>query len=301
MGKYEGWTQEKKWSEYKELRQHLLDEIIAEESIKEVEPVTLSDSLELARETRKLDSGIKTNFPVMDEALMGLRRGSLYVVGGYTGVGKSLFTQNITLNAALDSKKVLMVTTEMPAYSVAEKLRQIWNSYLGDDENFYELPIVLVDNNQNISTEMIESIIQRNSEREEIEGKYNLILIDNLQWFSRGGINMAESIGLATKKLKQLAIKYDVPIILVSHLNREVTKAEKPDMNNLKGSSYIEQDADAVIMVHRDIDGEKYRKDCLLVSIRKNRLTGDLGSFSLITDQNLKLTTVSLEDAKIYI
>lgn len=60
-------------------------------------------------------------------------------------------------------------------------------------------------------------------------------------------------VGSITNKLKSLAIELDVPIVLLSQLNRETerTRGQRPVLSNLRDSGNIEQDADIVMLIHR--------------------------------------------------
>jgi replicative DNA helicase len=291
MAKYDflnDWKEDKQYDVYLALRDKLKTKIIQESQIADVSSTALTDSYDTYLEKLKGESfGLKTQYTALDNALQGLQKGSLYVVGGYTGVGKTLFVCNIALNIVMnEAAHVLFLTTEMPHHQVTGRIRQLFRSLapddlddkelmMGNEDIFRQLYIEYVDNNYDISVGLIEGLLQKNKEQVEagLADKTQLLIIDNLQWFSRGGANMAESTGLATQAIKKLAIQYEIPIILVSHLNRLAVKQIDPDLDTLKNSSYIEQDADAVIMLSRDT--EQYSKDTIQVSIKKNRLTGE--------------------------
>ena len=82
-----------------------------------------------------------------------------------------------------------------------------------------------------------------------------------------------------TSRCKQLAMDYQVPIVTVAQLNRQVeTRAEKePILADLKESGSIEQDSDIVIMLYRS------EKEGLFLKIAKNR-SGDTGYFPIKSD-----------------
>jgi hypothetical protein len=71
------------------------------------------------------------------------------------------------------------------------------------------------------------------------------------------------------EELKKNAEMHDVPIILISHV-RKTAKGESAGIDDLRGSSYIAQDADVVLMVGRDADDQSK----LFVRIEKNRNRG---------------------------
>lgn len=90
-------------------------------------------------------------------------------------------------------------------------------------------------------------------------GKINGAVIDYLQLIS-GGPGQSENLRLGgiTRKLKQLAITLNIPIILLSQLSRDSEKTNRePDLTDLRDSGSIEQDADAVLFLHINKD-EKF-------------------------------------------
>lgn len=297
-GFVDDWKEDKQLAVYEYLSKKIPETIRAElTETKSPTPTPLAESYDFAVK-RKATTGLKTGYSEIDNPLFlgGLCQGSLYVIGGSTGVGKTLFVCNLVLKTIINNNvKTLFLTTEMPHWSVTNRLRQMWNSYLADDENFNDLPIEYLDNQSNITIESIRDVLANATE------KYGLLVVDNLQWFSRSGDNVAQATGVATQAIKKMAIEFDIPVILVSHLNRLVFGQENPDLNSLKNSSYIEQDADAVIMLARNQDDEndqEWRTDVLRVSVRKNRLTGNLPRFLLTTDSNNVLEPISIQNAK---
>lgn len=294
------WKDEKKIEAYRYI-QKTLGEKLREKEPEIIQPVSLGDSWRVAKERKKI-TGLQTGYELIDtpESLAGLNKGSLYVIGGMTGVGKTLFACNLVLNVLIrENVRTLFLTTEMPHWTVSQRLFRMWQNYLSDEESFAALKLDYLDHQADISTKLIDATLEQS--KTSPAGKYDLLVVDNLQWFSRGGADIAESTGLATQAIKNMAIKHDLPVVLVSHLNRETYKQNNPEMNNLKGSSYIEQDADAVILLSRNTDEEsddEYRTDVLRVNVRKNRLTGNLVRFCLISDSHDVLSPIDAKDAK---
>lgn len=296
MSKY-AHVDRQKLEERLDLLRHLLDTIPEEVRQKDappVLPVSLADSWGTAKERGKV-RGLQTGLEPIDNPkfLGGLHKGSLYVVGGNTGVGKTDFCCNLLLRTVLRNSqcKTLFLTTEMPHWEVSRRLWQLWQSQPVTDEGvFGEFPIEYIDNHAAITVDLIRSLLA--------EHKYSLLMIDNLQWFCRAGDDTAQSTGAATQAIKQIAIEFDIPVVLVSHLSRAGYKDFLPDLGDLKGSSYIEQDADAVLLLARNYesdandktpDGMVYPPDVTRVHCRKNRLTGKLFNVFLRPDANMYL------------
>ena len=111
-----------------------------------------------------------------------------------------------------------------------------------------------------------------------------LLAVDYLQLMdSPGAENRQQEISNISRGLKSLAMELDIPIIAVSQLNRSVEMREekKPRMSDLRESGSIEQDADLVLLLHRDgyYNAEKNPKDADLI-IAKQR-NGPIGTVKL--------------------
>ncbi len=87
--------------------------------------------------------------------------------------------------------------------------------------------------------------------------------------------NRVQEISEISRGLKELARELEVPIIALSQLSRAVeqTVDKKPELSDLRESGAIEQDADAVLMLHREdyYDPDTDKKGATDVCIRKNR------------------------------
>jgi replicative DNA helicase len=94
--------------------------------------------------------------------------------------------------------------------------------------------------------------IIRNIERD--HGKLSLIAVDYLQLINEGGESQTHSIAKISTGLKKIAKDFDVPMLALSQLNRDLEKRadKRPMMADLRQSGQIEQDADLIIFLYRD-------------------------------------------------
>ncbi len=105
----------------------------------------------------------------------------------------------------------------------------------------------------------------------------DLVIIDYLQLMHSTVFqnNKVQEISEISRGLKELAKELKVPIIALSQLSRAVESRvdKKPQLSDLRDSGSIEQDADAVLMLHREeyYDPDTDRKWATDVCIRKNR------------------------------
>jgi replicative DNA helicase len=185
--------------------------------------------------------GLSTGFRCIDDLTGGLRPGQLHVVFGDTGHGKSMLVQNIAYNIAKKGNPVLFIGLEMTSAENTERLQGMGATV--------DLP-VLYPAAINLDVKGVEPSIKAG-----VENGIVLAVVDHLHMFDGlSGENEAQFITSAVKEMKMLAIKYDIPIILVSHISNRPEAEEKniPMLRHLKGSSSIKQLADSALAVHND-------------------------------------------------
>lgn len=204
----------------------------------------------------------------------GLRGGELEVIAARTSVGKSSFAENIAENIAKRNKQVLYFNLEMSPKKMLERFakrsHKLSLSAFVDgptDEQditaLYEIaeerskmPITLV-NDAMASTATIWAITNQHVMR---YGHIDLIVVDYLQLLKdKMGRAGSETLRIAqvTGSLKALAREHDCPLILISQLNRNVEhRGGEPELHDLRDSGAIEQDADIVVLMWVDDDGE---------------------------------------------
>lgn len=207
--------------------------------------------------------GISTGFPSIDKQTLGLVGGELIIVAGQTSRGKTLLSMNIANNVAKTGKTVLFVTLEMTHAELTSRYMFVNGGSRSPD--FAEVASnTLFQANDELDWKDIDGLIQ--NAREELG--VDLVIIDHLHYFTRELQNVAEDLGRITKEFKKNAIRYDIPIILISHV-RKMGKDEQLSGESLRGSSLIAQDADIVLLVDRDPE-----TNAMGVMVDKNRNRG---------------------------
>lgn len=207
--------------------------------------------------------GISTGYSRLDELTKGLVGGEMTVVAGKTSYGKTTLAINIANKVALSGVPVLFVTLEMTKAEIASRFMNI----NGGDTESYETISSLI--SLQVSDELDWKSIDGLIENFIHQFSNGLIVIDHLHYFTRELANVAEDLGRITKELKKNAVRHNVPIILISHV-RKTGRDESAGIDELRGSSYIAQDADIVLMVGRDPEDQH----SLMVRIEKNRNRG---------------------------
>jgi len=233
-------------------------------------------TIEERRKNKMAITGVPTGFDAIDEITSGFQPSDLVVIAARPGVGKTSLSLNIAMNAAVKKKHpVAIFSLEMSKYQLALRLlsmearvryMSILRGYLEFSE-FQRLnkaasviqnaPIV-IDDKPAIS--MLE--IRAKTRRLKAEHKLDLIIIDYLQIMEqpKGSESVQAAIANLSGSLKALAKDLNVPVILISQLNREGEKRDfkRPQLSDLRGSGAIEQDADLIMFIHRP---ELYSKE----------------------------------------
>lgn len=242
-----------------------LDVIGRANTAEKYQVASMSDYIEQAKHRFKnwgKVQGMSSGFKSVDRLTKGFVGGEMIIVAGKTSYGKTTLAMNIANRVALQDKKVLFVTLEMTHAELTSRFMFING---GDNENFNNVAInVLFQKNDELGWTDIDGLIQKAID----ELNVDMVIIDHLHYFTRELDNVAEDLGRISKEIKKNAIRHNIPVILISHV-RKTFQNEEATMDDLRGSSYIAQDADIVLMVGRDKDsGDMY------VKIEKNRNRG---------------------------
>lgn len=214
--------------------------------------------------------GISTGFPTLDSLNGGFRAGQLVVLGARPSVGKSAMMGGIALGAARKGYKVGVFSLEMTAkdifgrmvssetgvpfaemdrHGVSEQYKQqiITNSVT----ELSALPLYFSD-----AAQCTIQDIRAKAEQLKQRHGLDILLLDYLQLVEETDKYRSREQGIAqiSRGLKMLAMNLEIPVIAVSQLNRESEHRanKKPTMADLRESGAIEQDADIVMLLHRD-------------------------------------------------
>lgn len=275
--------------------------------------VSLNQAIDAAEEAiriaslRKGPAGISTGFRSIDDQLGGLEPGTLHVLGGRPGMGKSALGWQIAIAAARQGVGTLVVSLEMSAVELGRRALAtvssvpVWRMKRGmllpgDSDlivkarrTLRDLPLTIEDGG-GLTSAMI-SLKARSAKRKHGLG---LVMVDHLHIVRPEDADMRAGATWATGRvsgaMKRLAKALDVPVLLLAQLSRLVEGREdkRPVLQDLRQSGDIEQDADTVSFVYRpeyylgkearerteNESAEKYACRCEKWQDRKNRLAG---------------------------
>lgn len=205
---------------------------------------------------------VKTGFYKLDDCLGGLEGGDITVIGARPGVGKSAIVTQMIGQMANKGYRVGYFNLEMNESQVYERfvsrmaelsltrVRRAKKFLGGEKEAFDKANEEMSGYDVTISTGSKSISEIRAISRHQ---RFQVIVIDYLQLIKadRRYANRASEVGDISKAVKALAMELDVPIILLSQLNRtsEHTDTREPSMSELRESGDIEQDASNIILM----------------------------------------------------
>ncbi|HLL54222.1 MAG TPA: replicative DNA helicase [Myxococcaceae bacterium] len=220
-------------------------------------------------------TGVSTGFIDLDNQLTGLHGGELLVLAARPGIGKTSLAMNMAMHIALkENKPVGIFSLEMPADQLLMRLlastarvdmKKLRGGRLSalDEEKFQEVAGQLynaplyIDDTGGLSPFDLRAKARRLKQK---AGDLGLLVIDYLQLMHQKGKVESRQLEVAeiSRSLKQLAKELSVPILALSQLNRKVEerKGGKPMLSDLRESGAIEQDADVVMFIHREEEGD---------------------------------------------
>lgn len=212
---------------------------------------------------------VKSGYASLDSVLSGgFMNGLVYILAGRPGMGKSTVALNIAERVARD-RGVLFISLEMSSLQITAKrisiyaglpVNKVLNGGLSDGELSSAVSVCsrLAGSRLEIADELVgvDEIPALASQVKDL----GLIVIDQLSFLCEASeyVSMRDATTKASKELSRLAKRLNKPILLLCQINRENTsrKDKRPTMADLRESGAVEQDAGAVLLLHR----EKYYK-----------------------------------------
>ncbi|MDR0498499.1 MAG: replicative DNA helicase [Holophagales bacterium] len=244
-------------------------------------------------------SGLRVGFSRLDTLTQGFQPGNLIVLAARPGIGKTALALNWLLHSSMRFRAhTAFFSLEMSKEEVFNRLlashaqvnlkavsqgdfsENIHKRLLEARDELINQPIFICDKATITSREisaMVDKLCTQSNQ------KLDLVIVDYLQLISSPhdsrGAKQTESvrIGEISRSLKLLAKERNIPVVILSQLNREVEHRQggRPQLSDLRDSGAIEQDADIVMFIHRKMkpvmDGEEPEKGAeLLVAKHRN-------------------------------
>lgn len=241
--------------------------------------------------------GSTTGFNDIDLVIGGYRKGDLIIIAGRPGSGKTAWLLNSALKAAKKGVSSLIFEHEMSKQAMVERMlasecgipiidirlgkldQKKVDRILEALESFKSLPIY-IDTTFGSDIEYLKSTTKKFHKLHGI----NVVFADYLQLMVPRTSTMRHELGTATRDMKILATQLEITMVAGSQLSRavELRDDKRPILSDLRESGNIEEDADIVGFLYRDVmyhSDTKY-KDALEFNISKHR-NGPVGMIPL--------------------
>ncbi len=244
-------------------------------NFKSLNEVLIKTVAEIEENRKKTDdiTGVPSLFKELDALTGGWQKTDLIILAARPAVGKTAFTLNLAMNAAMNAGKqfpVALFSLEMGAGQIVKRMlscvsevhmEAITRGKMAEHEfvQMSQRMTKLAQAKIFIDDQAALNIFELRAKARRLKQKHNIqmILIDYLQLMQasieKGG-NREQEISKISRDLKALAKELEVPIIALSQLNRSVeTRKESkvPQLSDLRESGAIEQDADMVMFLYR--------------------------------------------------
>ncbi len=222
-------------------------------------------------------TGLDTGYYELNDMTCGLQNGEMIIVAGRPSMGKTSLALNIAEHLGQVEKiPIAIFSLEMGRQQLAERFlcsisgidsQKVRRGLLADEDykrladacaELSEAPIY-IDDTSTLSP------LELSAKARRLKSRYGIqcIMIDYLQLMHIGSGRIEsrqQEITTISRYLKALARELNVPVIVLSQLNRspEGREGHKPRMSDLRESGSIEQDADVIMLLHREA---YYHKD----------------------------------------
>lgn len=217
-------------------------------------------------------TGLRTGFDGLDQMTAGMHPGDLIIVAGRPSMGKTALAMNIAEHVGLVEKRpVAVFSLEMADVQLVQRmigsvsrvdqhklrtgqlLDADWQKLTAGTEKLHGAPY-LIEETMALSVGELRARARRIARE---NPNLALIVLDYLQLMAgnKDANNRAEEVSQITRGLKGLAKEINIPVIALSQLSRSLESRpdRRPRMSDLRESGGIEQDADTIIFLYRDI------------------------------------------------
>jgi replicative DNA helicase len=213
--------------------------------------------------------GIETGFFELDDMLNGLQPGEMIIVAARPSMGKTAYAMNIVEHVAANTQLPCAVfSLEMSKQQLAQRLmcsraqidaHKVRKGLLQREE-YHHLAMtvnelakapIFVDDSPGLTILDLRAKARRLKRQHDIK----LLMIDYMQLMDNPGVeSRQQQISEISRGIKAVARDLEVPVIALSQLNRasEGRDGHRPRMSDLRESGSIEQDADVIMLLHRE-------------------------------------------------
>ncbi len=227
-----------------------------------------------------------TGFEFLDEETDGLHRGEIWIVAGKSGSGKTALALQIAKSFADNpNHTILFISLEMKGWELTTRMFCEMNgisfkSFIRGEypDKFKEYDTNFLKYIRQLDFEIyeygytfqeIEAIV-----KEGFNNKHpDIMVLDFVQMISKEGVDERTALDIYMRNLKEWAKRYNMGFLIISQLRRPPSGSnlnKPPDIYDLKGSGFLEQVADKVIVTYKEIN-ETDEIEKHFIRLAKNR------------------------------
>lgn len=219
-----------------------------------------------------VESGLPTGFSDLDQLTRGLHPGQLVIIAARPAIGKSTLGLDLARCVAVKHRlpcaifslemrraellrRATSAEARVPLHHLAPgaMTEDDWVRVARARERIVTAPLVIDD-----SPDLTAMRIRTKARRLKQQRDLRLIIVDYLQLMTNGSArrpeNRQQEVSEMSRALKLLSNELDIPIVAIAQLNRgpEQRADKRPMLSDLRESGSLEQDADVVILLHRE-------------------------------------------------
>lgn len=231
----------------------------------------------------------KFGFRELDTLTTGMHPSEYVIVAARPAMGKTSFAMDVAVNVAKTGETVYVISKEMSHTQLTKRFlaghgrvnqshvrsglitQEDLNAMVRVASKHFNIPLFF-----DKALDATLASISSKARRLKREKKLALIVLDYLQLMKGNGEeNRNQELGTISRGLKSLALELEIPIIALSQLNRTAAggKDKRPQLHELRDCGELEQDADIVLMLHREevYDRNTDDKGVCEIGIQKQR------------------------------
>ncbi|MCH8997524.1 MAG: replicative DNA helicase [Proteobacteria bacterium] len=214
-------------------------------------------------------SGLPSGFTELDDLTSGFQPGDFIIVAGRPSMGKTAFGLSVAEHMAItDGLPVAFFSMEMSNYQVAQRIlcsrgridSHKFRRHMLSEQDIQQLGFVCeqladaplyVDDTPGMTVLELRAKIRRLAQQHNIRAAF----VDYLQLMHTPRVeNRQQEIATISRGLKSIGRELNIPIIAMAQLNRQAEGREghRPRMSDLRESGTLEQDADVILLIHRE-------------------------------------------------
>jgi replicative DNA helicase len=237
-------------------------------------------------------SGLQFGLPDLDKIINGIRPGNLAIIAGRPGTGKTVLGVGVADSVALNhGGGALIFSLEM---ATKELSKRSLAAASGVSQDRIDSGAAIMDGDSRVRLEAAVARMHAADVRicdkpaltfaricaiarfQHRAKPLSVIVVDYLSLIAtepNSKLNRNQELGVYSRGFKALAKSLAIPVIVLAQLNRGIeTRADpKPKMSDLRDSGEIEQDADMIIMAHRDMQSERGQNGLTEIDVVKCR------------------------------